>query len=172
MYKHVQSFNKTTDLKSYYNHQYIETSHTLKQLLDSPVQYTQHIGGTRHFNYPTEPILDILVGVNNLHDITSLDEKRLNYAGFYRLHHTYHKKIMMAQFNNLIDLKQTIRLHIVQMNHSIFNQYRIVDDLLSTNQNLIQLFSEKNNSSQKMIALSEFMKKKSSIYLINFIKII
>ena len=41
-----------------------------------------HIGGTAHFNYATEPILDILVGVNNLHDITALDEKRLNYAGF------------------------------------------------------------------------------------------
>lgn len=51
-------------------------------LLDSPVKYTQHIGGTRHFNYATEPILDVLVGVNNLHDITALDEKRLNYAGF------------------------------------------------------------------------------------------
>ncbi|WP_256075359.1 PfkB family carbohydrate kinase, partial [Staphylococcus aureus] len=31
-----------------------------------------------HFKYSTEPILDILVGVENLHDITSLDEKRLN----------------------------------------------------------------------------------------------
>lgn len=51
-------------------------------LLDSPVKYTQHIGGTRHFNYETEPILDVLVGVDNLHDITALDEKRLNYAGF------------------------------------------------------------------------------------------
>ncbi|WP_460413964.1 GrpB family protein, partial [Staphylococcus aureus] len=43
----------------------------LFNLLDSPVKYTKHIGGTHHFKYSTEPILDILVGVENLHDITS-----------------------------------------------------------------------------------------------------
>ncbi len=32
----------------------------------------KHIGGTHHFKYSTEPILDILVGVENLHDISSL----------------------------------------------------------------------------------------------------
>ncbi len=46
-----------------------------------------------YFKYSTEPILDILVGVENLHDITSLDEKRLNYVGFYRLHHKYRRKL-------------------------------------------------------------------------------
>lgn len=68
--------------------------------------------------YPTEPILDILVGVNNLHDVTSLDEKRLNYEGLYRLHHPYKKKIVMAQFNNLIELKQITRLHIYSKRHA------------------------------------------------------
>ncbi|MEJ7535293.1 GrpB family protein, partial [Staphylococcus hominis] len=75
---------------------------------------------TSHFNYVTEPILDILVGVDNLHDITALDEKRLNYEGFYRLHHSYKKKVIMAQFNNLIDLKQIARLHIIQKDSNLY----------------------------------------------------
>ena len=91
MYSQVQNFiieDKNIDFAQ----QYETLSTTLFNLLDTPVKSTHHIGGTKHFNYPTEPILDILVGVDNLHDITSLDEKRLNYAGFYRLHHPYKRK--------------------------------------------------------------------------------
>lgn len=74
MYSQVQNFiieDKNIDFAQ----QYETLSTTLFNLLDTPVKSTHHIGGTKHFNYPTEPILDILVGVDNLHDITSLDEK-------------------------------------------------------------------------------------------------
>lgn len=115
MYSNVQPFINS-DLTNCFQSQYTEIESLLFNLLDSPVKYTKHIGGTHHFKYSTEPILDILVGVENLHDITSLDEKRLNYVGFYRLHHKYNKKVMMAKFNNFHELKQQVRLHIIQMN--------------------------------------------------------
>ena len=76
MYRHVQPFI-TAQHQDFYAQQYQKYRDILFNLLKSPVKSTQHIGGTFHFNYPTEPILDILVGVDNLHDITSLDEKRL-----------------------------------------------------------------------------------------------
>ena len=81
MYAYVQPLVKDESHKSF-EKEYLRVKNVLFGLLDSPVKYTQHIGGTRHFNYETEPILDVLVGVDNLHDITALDEKRLNYAGF------------------------------------------------------------------------------------------
>lgn len=81
MYSNVQPFINS-DLTNCFQSQYTEIESLLFNLLDSPVKYTKHIGGTHHFKYSTEPILDILVGVENLHDITSLDEKRLNYVGF------------------------------------------------------------------------------------------
>ena len=77
MYSHIQPLI-IEDHNNIYRQRYQELSDILFNLLDTPVKSTHHIGGTSHFNYPTEPILDILVGVNNLHDITSLDEKRLN----------------------------------------------------------------------------------------------
>ena len=107
-----------------FTYEYNKVKDVLFTILDSPIKYTQHIGGTCHFNYQTEPILDILVGVNNLHDITSLDEKRLNYAGFYRLHHSYKKKVVMARFNNLSELKQEVRLHIIQMKTPLLNNIK------------------------------------------------
>ncbi|MBO1198776.1 GrpB family protein [Staphylococcus simiae] len=142
MYSNIQPFI-TTQLNINYNQQYNLIKSTLLNLLDSPVQFTKHIGGTRHFNYATEPILDILVGVNNLHDITALDEKRLNYVGFYRLHHKYHKKVVMAKFNNLKDLKQQVRLHIVQINSPKFQAYIDIDHLLATNNDIAMEFNAK-----------------------------
>ena len=73
MYSNVQPFINS-DLTNCFQSQYTEIESLLFNLLDSPVKYTKHIGGTHHFKYSTEPILDILVGVENLHDITSLDE--------------------------------------------------------------------------------------------------
>ncbi|QLK85515.1 GrpB family protein [Staphylococcus sp. 17KM0847] len=145
MYPHVQSFI-TEDSTQHYTQQYEYYHALLFQLLDSPVKSTQHIGGTKHFNYPTEPILDILVGVNNLHDITALDEKRLNYAGFYRLHHAYHKKVVMAQFNNLVDLKQHVRLHIIQHHTPTFEQYIAVDTLLHNDKAAIAFFNQQKQA--------------------------
>ena len=81
MYAYVQPLVKDESHKSF-EKEYLRVKNVLFGLLDSPVKYTQHIGGTRHFNYETEPILDVLVGVDNLHDITALDEKRLNLLVF------------------------------------------------------------------------------------------
>ncbi|MGW7975271.1 GrpB family protein [Staphylococcus xylosus] len=145
MYSHIQPLI-TEDHNNIYRQQYQELSDILFNLLDTPVKSTHHLGGTSHFNYPTEPILDILVGVNNLHDITSLDEKRLNYEGFYRLHHPYKKKVVMAQFNNLIELKQVARLHIIQKNSKLYNDYLQTNLLLSKNDHLTTTFGEAKQS--------------------------
>ena len=145
MYSHIQPLI-TKDSNNVYQQRYQDLSDTLFNLLDTPVKSTHHIGGTSHFNYPTEPILDILVGVNNLHDITSLDEKRLNYKGFYRLHHPYKKKVVMAQFNNLIELKQITRLHIIQKDSKLYNDYLQTNLLLSENRILSSTFGKSKQS--------------------------
>ncbi|QPA23913.1 GrpB family protein [Mammaliicoccus fleurettii] len=161
MYRHVQPF-VTAQHQDFYAQQYQKYRDILFNLLKSPVKSTQHIGGTFHFNYPTEPILDILVGVDNLHDITSLDEKRLNYAGFYRLHHPYEKKVMMAKFNNLIDLKQEVRLHILQRHTPIFEQYAQYHDLLTSHPKAIDYFStQKQQLTGTTLAIRDYEAQKA-----------
>lgn len=142
MYSKVQPLITASNNPDF-KRQYKEIQAVLFNLLDSPVKSTYHIGGTSHFSYPTEPVLDILVGVNNLHDITALDEKRLNYEGFYRLHHSYKKKVIMAKFNNLIELKQVVRLHILQQDSDLFEQYLTVNDYLSNDQNVAMSFAQR-----------------------------
>lgn len=164
MYSTVQTFIDH-DLSNHYSDLYLSVKEMLFHLLDSPVQYTQHIGGTKHFNYPTEPILDILVGVKNLHDITALDEKRLNYIGYYRLHHNYHKKVIMAKFNNLQELKQHVRLHILQLETPLFAQYQSIDHLLATNNEAINYFKiQKQTVKKDDLTIREYENHKEQLF--------
>ena len=112
----------------------------LLELLDSPVIAVYHIGGTKQTHYSTEPIIDVLVTVKSLHDITSLDEKRLNYHQIYRLHNGYHKKIIMAQFQDMVALNQIARLHIVAQNNQMLYDYLTVESLLTNDTDVIQTF--------------------------------
>ena len=42
------------------------------------------------------------------------------------------EKVVMARFNNLSELKQEVRLHIIQMETSLFKQYQTVDIIYYT----------------------------------------
>ncbi|HEI9420448.1 TPA: GrpB family protein [Staphylococcus aureus] len=164
MYSNVQPFINS-DLTNCFQSQYTEIESLLFNLLDSPVKYTKHIGGTHHFKYSTEPILDNLLGVENLHDITSLDEKRLNYVGFYRLHHKYTKKVMMAKFNNFHELKQQVRLHIIQMNTQTFESYLALDYLLSTNDDIaLQFNTKKHQILQHSLTIRQYEMQKQQYF--------
>src|SRR5699024_10293117 len=142
-------------------------SHKLFNLLDTPIRSTHHIGETSHFNYPTEPILDILAGVNHLHDITSLGEKRLIYEGFYRLHHRYNKKVIMARFNNLIDLKQTVRLHMIQIHSNLYDDYLKTNDFLEANPSLATHFGEQKYSLANDVLQIRVYKNQNKRFLTN-----
>lgn len=50
----------------------------------------------------------------------------------------------MARFNNLSELKQEVRLHIIQLDTPLFEQYQKVDQLLTQDKKFSQLFSTKN----------------------------
>lgn len=152
MYSKTQPLITDRHALQNYQQQFQALSDLLLGLLNTPVKTVHHIGGTAHFNYPTEPILDLLVGVTNLHDITSLDEKRLNYAGFYRLHHRYKKKVVMAQFNNLKELKQIVRLHILQIESDQYGHYLAMQEALTHNPELQADFAKEK---QRLHAQSE-----------------
>ncbi|AYU54564.1 GrpB family protein [Staphylococcus debuckii] len=163
MYTKTQPLISDANLLVVYHNLFKDYEDLLFGLLNTPVKSVHHIGGTAHFNYATEPILDILVGVNNLHDITALDEKRLNYAGFYRIHHHYKKKVMMVKFNNLIELKQQVRLHILQIESKAYSDYLQMQDALERSNSLGSLFKEEKellHASTQSIREYEVQKEK------------
>lgn len=50
----------------------------------------------------------------------------------------------MAKFNNFHELKQQVRLHIIQMNTQTFESYLALDNLLSTNDDIALQFNTKS----------------------------
>lgn len=138
----------------------------LVDLLDTPVKDVYHIGGTKQTRYATEPIVDVLVTVQSLHDITSLDEKRLNYHRIYRLHHDYKKKVMMAQFQDMVTLKQIARLHIVEENNQMLYDYLTVDTLLTNDKEVSQSFDTfKIDILQTVQSVNEYENQKQQWFL-------
>ena len=58
---------------------------------------------------------------------------------------------MMARFNNFNELKQEVRLHIIQLNTPLFEQYQNVDKVLSQDNEISQLFSKKKQDILKHV---------------------
>ncbi|TDM12621.1 GrpB family protein [Macrococcus lamae] len=148
---------------------YLEIEELLFNLLDTPVSAVHHIGGTAIHNAMTSPIIDVLVIVPNLHAMTTLDEKRLNNSGFYRLHHPYKKKCVFSQFTDFKSLDEQCRLHIVEAESEKSERYLTAQRLLSEDAVLLSQFndfkvqlaslSKKDYEEQKSIWFSSLIAK-------------
>jgi len=146
----------------HYASEYKIIQQTLLNLLDSPVIKTYHIGSTAIKGANTSGIIDILVIVKRLHEITTLDEKRLNLSGFYRLHHPYKKKCVFSQFDSLKTLNEQVRLHVVENDSKKQVQY------LEGQRYLLNHIAEYNHFKQKIGAhlnLKQYEDEKSSWFL-------
>lgn len=99
----------------HYASEYKIIQQSLLNLLDSPVIKTYHIGSTAIKGANTSGIIDILVIVKRLHEITTLDEKRLNLSGFYRLHHPYKKNVSFLSLTALKPLMNKFDFMLLRM---------------------------------------------------------
>ena len=125
MYANVQPFIKNESVKQF-TYEYNKVKDVLFTILDSPIKYTQHIGGTCH---------------------------------------SYKKKVVMARFNNLSELKQEVRLHIIQMETSLFKQYQTVNHLLHNDKAIAEWFaSKKNEIVQHAKKIREYESQKQNLF--------
>lgn len=125
----------------YYTTKYGTIEALLFNLLDTPVIAVYHIGSTAIPSALTSGIIDVLVCVPSLHAMTTLDEKRLNNAGFYRLHHPYHKKCVFSQFSSLTSLEETVRLIVVEEDSEKAERYIHAHQQLLKSEQLLKEFN-------------------------------
>lgn len=126
----------------YYTTKYQAIEAMLLNLLDTPVSATHHVGSTAIPNAVTSGVLDVLVLVPNLHAMTTLDEKRLNNAGFYRLHHPYVKKCVFSQFDSLTSLEETVRLIVVEEESEKSRNYMNAHQQMLNSTHLVNRFNQ------------------------------
>lgn len=76
----------------------------------------------------------------------------------------------MAQFNNLIELKQVTRLHIIQKDSKLYNDYLQTNFSLSKKSSLVMTFGQaKQSASTTAINIRDYENKKQQLFD-NFIK--
>lgn len=106
-----------------------------------------HIGSTSFQNSLGEGIVDILVIVDNLHDITTFDEKRLNNINYHRVSHNTKGLISYCKIINFNTMDYTVKLFIVQRNSTVYNNFIKFNNLLKENKDIFndyQIFKTKN----------------------------
>lgn len=83
-----------------------------------------HIGATSTTNVIGEKIVDILVVVENLHEITTFDEKRLNNISYHRIAHNGIKGVIKyARLTDYFSMSYDVILYVVQRGTEIHNDF-------------------------------------------------
>lgn len=102
---------------------FLKQCQILTSIPDMPICSIHHIGSTAHAQLKGRPIIDILIGLKTLHDVTNLDEKRINYHHYFRIHRHLVKKLLYARFSEFHHLTQSHQLHIVEQDSDLYHQH-------------------------------------------------
>ena len=128
-----------------------------------------HIGATSTTDVIGEKIVDILVVVENLHEITTFDEKRLNNISYHRIAHNGTKGVIKyARIIDYLTMSYDVVLNVVQRDteihkdfiktKEIFNDEVLKNEYNSFKNNNKEL-SFKDYSTKKVIFINDMLKR-------------
>ncbi|MGE8207012.1 GrpB family protein [Heyndrickxia sp. NPDC080065] len=130
--------------------------HKVKQniLNSTPIQETriEHIGSTAIKDMVAKPILDLVVGVDDIENVDKAIFQGLKEAGFLRLRVQRPNEIVLAKFTDESYQKKTHFIHLVEYNKELWKNLIFFRDYLNSNEkvreqysNLKRKFIEENN---------------------------
>ena len=119
-----------------YTPQWVEEFQRVKSKLvrDSGMyaERIQHIGSTAIVDMPSKPIIDLLIGVDDLTAPPRRLIKALNKSGFVKLQVEKPNEIIFAQFTDLTYQTKTHYVHVVQFNSELWKDLLFFRDYLNT----------------------------------------
>ena len=128
-----------------------------------------HIGATSTTDVIGEKIVDILVVVENLHEITTFDEKRLNNISYHRIAHNGTKGVIKyARIIDYLTMSYDVVLNVVQRDTEIHKDFIKIKEIFNDevlkneynsfkNSNKELLF--KDYSTKKVIFINDMLKR-------------
>ncbi|UOQ46885.1 GrpB family protein [Gracilibacillus caseinilyticus] len=94
----------------------------------------QHIGSTSIQHISAKPIIDMLIGVNDLKRIEHFGRTKLKNHGYYHLSKVrVEGKEVFAKFSNMEKLTKTHILHVVKYQGPLWNQLTYFRDYMNAN---------------------------------------
>ncbi|MGX7111731.1 GrpB family protein [Gemella cuniculi] len=142
-----------------YNDIFDRETKKIKKIPKMPECEFTHIGATSMKNVFGEDIVDILVVVENLHEITTFDEKRLNNINYHRIAHNGIKGVIKyARITDYFNMSYDIALYVVQRETDIHKDFLNSKEIFLDNE-LKKIYNEfKNNSIE--YSFKEYSKRK------------
>ena len=148
---------------------FLEEIKKIQEIPKMPKCEFLHIGVTSTTQVLGEKIVDMLVVVENLHEITTFDEKRLNNIGYHRIAHNGIKGVIKyARIIDYLTMSYDVVLNVVQRDteihkdfikvREVFNNEDFKNDYNSFKKNNREL-SFKDYSVQKVIFINEMLKR-------------
>ena len=128
-----------------------------------------HIGATSTTDVIGEKIVDILVVVENLHEITTFDEKRLNNISYHRIAHNGTKGVIKyARITDYLTMSYDVVLNVVQRDTEIHKDFIKIKEIFNDEVLKNEYNSFKNNnkelsfkdySTKKVIFINDMLKR-------------
>jgi|SRR5579875_803247 len=94
----------------------------------------EHIGSTAIINIQAKPILDILLGVDDVEEIPKEIIQKLKEIGFYQLNVERTGEIVFAKFTDKTFTKRTHYIHLVKFKGELWNDLIFFRDYLNSNE--------------------------------------
>jgi len=123
-------------------------------LKSTPIQEyrIEHIGSTAIKDMVAKPILDLVVGIDDIKNVDNAIFQGLKEAGFFRLRVQRPNEIVLAKFTDESYEEKTHYIHLVEYNKDLWKNLIFFRDYLNTNveereqyKNLKMAFLENNN---------------------------
>ena len=102
----------------------------------------EHIGSTAIKGMLAKPILDILIGVDDINNVDHSIISELKTIGFYRLKVERPREIVFAKFTDKTYEEKTHFIHIVEYQKELWNNLIFFRDYLNANENERQKYLE------------------------------
>lgn len=103
----------------------------IQSVLDIDVNLIEHIGSTAIEGMIAKPIIDILLGVDDIHKIDKDMERKLQVIGFYRLRVTRPNEVVFAKFEDDTFDTKTHFIHAVVFKEELWENLIFFRDYLN-----------------------------------------
>ena len=148
---------------------FLEEIKKIQEIPKMPKCEFLHIGATSTTQVLGEKIVDMLVVVENLHEITTFDEKRLNNIGYHRIAHNGIKGVIKyARIIDYLTMSYDVVLNVAQRDTEMHKDFIKVREVFNNEdlKNDYNSFKKKNKdlsfkdySAQKIIFINEMLKR-------------
>ena len=124
---------RLVDYTAEWNDEFIRVKSELMQNLNIEENRIEHIGSTAIKGMSAKPILDIIVGVDDIQNVEESIFNGLKNVGFLRLRVERPKEIILAKFTDKTYEEKTHYIHLVEFQKERWNNLIFFRDYLNSN---------------------------------------